>query len=39
MTELAGDVEVAPVVNQAFYGANYPLPDTHFFTQYHSRAA
>ncbi|MDB9808966.1 hypothetical protein OAB79_03570 [Yoonia sp.] len=39
MTELAGDVEVAPIVNQAFYGATYPLPDTHFFTQYHSRAA
>jgi len=32
MTELAGDVEVASVVNQVFYGATYPSPDTYFFT-------
>ena len=39
MTELAGDVETTPAINQVFYGATYPSPDTYFFTQYHSRAA
>ena len=39
MTELAGDVSTTPAVNQVFYGATYPSPDTYFFTQYHSRAA
>lgn len=39
MTELAGDVETTPAINQVFYGATYPSPDTFFFTQYHSRAA
>ena len=39
MTELAGDVESTPAINQVFYGATYPSPDTYFFTQYHSRAA
>ncbi len=39
MTELAGDVESTPAINQVFYGATYPSPDTCFFTQYHSRAA
>lgn len=38
MTELAGDVETTPAINQVFYGATYPSPDTYFFTQYHSRA-
>ncbi len=39
MTELAGDVATTPAINQVFYGATYPSPDTYFFTQYHSRAA
>ena len=39
MTELAGDVETTPGINQVFYGATYPSPDTYFYTQYHSRAA
>lgn len=39
MTELAADVETTPAINQVFYGATYPSPDTYFFTQYHSRAA
>ncbi len=39
MTELAGDVDSTPAINQVFYGATYPSPDTYFFTQYHSRAA
>ena len=39
MTELAGDVETTPAINQVFYGATYPSPDTYFFSQYHSRAA
>lgn len=39
MTELAGDVNTTPAINQVFYGATYPSPDTYFFTQYHSRAA
>ncbi|MEM1430022.1 MAG: ABC transporter substrate-binding protein [Pseudomonadota bacterium] len=39
MTELAGTVETTPHMNQVFYGATYPSPDTYFFTQYHSRAA
>ncbi len=39
MTELAGDVKSTPAINQVFYGATYPSPDTYFFTQYHSRAA
>ena len=38
MTELAGDVNTTPAINQVFYGATYPSPDTFFFTQYHSRA-
>lgn len=39
MTELAADVTTTPAINQVFYGATYPSPDTYFFTQYHSRAA
>ena len=39
MTELAGDVATTPAINQVFYGATYPSPDTYLFTQYHSRAA
>ena len=39
MTELAGAVETTPGINQVFYGATYPSPDTYFYTQYHSRAA
>lgn len=39
MTELAGDVATTPAINQVFYGATYPSPDTYFFTQYHSRAS
>ena len=39
MTELANSVDSTPAINQVFYGATYPSPDTYFFTQYHSRAA
>ncbi len=39
MTELAGDVNTTPGINQVFYSATYPSPDTFFFPQYHSRAA
>jgi len=39
MTELAADVEITPGINQVFYGATYPSPDTYSYTQYHSRAA
>ena len=39
MTELASDVNTTPAINQVFYGATYPSPDTYFFPQYHSRAA
>ena len=39
MTELAGDMKTTPAINQVFYGATYPSPDTYFYTQYHSRAA
>ncbi|ROU04405.1 ABC transporter substrate-binding protein [Histidinibacterium lentulum] len=39
MTELASDVEQTPAMNQVFYGATYPSPDSYFFPQYHSRAA
>lgn len=38
MTELAGDVATTPAINQVFYGATYPSPDSYFFAQYHSRA-
>jgi len=38
MTELASSPETTPAVNQVFYGATYPSPDSYFFTQYHSRA-
>lgn len=39
MTELAADKEATPAINQVFYGATYPSPDTYFFPQYHSGAA
>lgn len=38
MTELAAAPETTPAVNQVFYGATYPSPDSYFFAQYHSRA-
>lgn len=38
MTELAATAETTPAVNQVFYGATYPSPDSYFFAQYHSRA-
>lgn len=38
MTELAATAETTPAVNQVFYGATYPSPDSFFFAQYHSRA-
>lgn len=38
MTELAGSPDTTPAINQVFYGATYPSPDSFFFTQYHSRA-
>ena len=38
MTELAAKAETTPAINEVFYGATYPSPDSFFFTQYHSRA-
>lgn len=38
MTELAGNVETTPAINEVFFGPTYPSPDSFFFTQYHSRA-
>lgn len=38
MTELAASAETTPAMNQVFYGATYPSPDSYFFAQYHSRA-
>ncbi|WP_424929436.1 ABC transporter substrate-binding protein [Amaricoccus tamworthensis] len=38
MTELAGDVTTTPAINQVFYGATYPSPDSYFYSQYHSLA-
>jgi len=38
MTELAAKPETTPAINEVFYGATYPSPDSYFFTQYHSRA-
>lgn len=39
VTEIASKVETTPAVNQIFFGATYPSPDSMFFTQYHSKAA
>lgn len=38
MTELASTADTTPAINEVFYGATYPSPDSFFFTQYHSRA-
>lgn len=38
MTELAARAETTPAINEVFYGATYPSPDSFFFTQYHSAA-
>lgn len=38
MTELASKVDTTPAINEVFFGATYPSPDSFFFTQYHSRA-
>ncbi len=38
MTELASSAETTPAVNQVFYGATYPSPDSYFFPQFHSRS-
>ena len=38
MTELAAKPETTPAINEVFYGATYPSPDSYFFTQYHSAA-
>ena len=38
MTELAGKPETTPAINEVFYGATYPSPDSFFYTQYHSKA-
>jgi len=38
MTELASSPETTPAVNQVFYGATYPSPDSYFFPQFHSGA-
>lgn len=38
MTELASKPETTPAINEVFFGATYPSPDSFFFTQYHSRA-
>ncbi|TKT78243.1 ABC transporter substrate-binding protein [Aquamicrobium sp. LC103] len=39
VTELATKVETTPAVNQIFFSATYPSPDSMFHTQYHSSAA
>jgi peptide/nickel transport system substrate-binding protein len=38
MTELASSAETTPAINEVFYGATYPSPDSFFYPQYHSRA-
>ena len=38
MTELASKPDTTPAINEVFFGATYPSPDSFFFTQYHSRA-
>ena len=38
MTELASSPKTTPAINEVFYGATYPSPDSFFFPQYHSRA-
>lgn len=38
MTELAAKPETTPAINEVFYGATYPSPDSFFYTQYHSNA-
>ncbi|MEX0345208.1 MAG: ABC transporter substrate-binding protein [Rhizobiaceae bacterium] len=38
MTELANKPETTPAINEVFYGATYPSPDSFFYTQYHSKA-
>ena len=38
MTELANKPETTPAINEVFYGATYPSPDSFFYTQYHSNA-
>jgi peptide/nickel transport system substrate-binding protein len=38
MTELASKAETTPAINEVFFGATYPSPDSFFFTQFHSRA-
>jgi len=39
MTELASKPDTTPAINEVFFGATYPSPDSFFFTQYHSRAS
>ena len=36
--QLAGKPETTPAINEVFFSATYPLPDSFFFTQYHSAA-
>lgn len=38
MTELASSPKTTPAINEVFFGATYPSPDSFFFTQFHSRA-
>jgi peptide/nickel transport system substrate-binding protein len=38
MTELASKAETTPAINEVFFGAQYPSPDSFFYSQYHSRA-
>lgn len=38
MTELASTAKTTPAINEVFFGATYPSPDSFFFTQYSSRA-
>jgi peptide/nickel transport system substrate-binding protein len=38
MTELASKAETTPAINEVFFGATYPSPDSFFYSQYHSRA-
>lgn len=39
MTEIASEVATTPNINEVFFGATYPSPDSMFFTQYASDAA
>ena len=39
MTELASSPDTTPAINEVFFSATYPSPDSFFYNQYHSRTA